>query len=454
MAAALKLEGRWSKQRILAEYMNRCEYGNRLAGPEAASRWYFGKSASELSLGEAIYLAGLPRAPTRLNPWTHPDAAASRYAYNLDKLARQSSVTADQAKLLIASPIHAGRFIPPSLAPHFVQALRSSHPGLSGIVRTTLDLDLQRVAEQYARQHLRTLNRNDVTGAAVVILDNHTGAVRALVGSPDWSVSQVNCATLPRSCGSTLKPFVYLQALDRRLLTAASILPDTPDAIRDAFSDYDPQDYNRRYLGPVRVREALASSLNVPAVVTLAKVGARQAFFELKRWGFSFPRGLDDYGAGFILGNAEVRLLDLTGAYATLARGGVMVTPRFLEPASVTGGRLASSEAAQIISDILADNEARSPAFGPNSPLNLGARVPVKTGTSSGFRDAWTVGFTREHTVGVWVGNPGGRPCARSSRSAAPRPFGLPLCATFCRPTRRFRSPCRALRWFSSRSAA
>ncbi len=422
MLAAWKLERQWSKERILAEYLNRCQYGNRLVGPEAAARWYFGKAARDLNLSEAVFLAGLPQAPSRFNPWHHPAAAERRRQRTIAVLAAQGVITRDESALLAQTLPTVGRHLPAHEAPHFVEAFRAALPAVNGPVRTTLDLDLQHSAEEFARAHLRTLHRNDIPGAAIVILENSTGAVRALVGSPDFRVSQINSALHPHSCGSTLKPFVYLRAIDTGLLTASSLLPDTPDAIRDAYADYDPQDYNRRYLGPVRLREALACSLNVPAVIALSKVGARRAFFDLQRWGFQFPRKLDDYGAGFILGNAEVRLLDLAAAYAGLARGGLHVDPEFIPRPRRVGERLASSEAAAIIADILCDNEARARSFGLHSPLDLGVRVAAKTGTSSGFRDTWTVGFTRQHTVAVWVGNPNGHPMreALSIRAATP----------------------------------
>ena len=164
----------------------------------------------------------------------------------------------------------------------------------------------------------------------MVIVDNDTGAVRAMVGSSDYAKNQINGAMRARSCGSTLKPFVYLSAIDRRLLTAASLLPDTPDAIRDEYADYDPQNFNHRYLGPVRLREALGCSLNVPAVFTLSQLGARPTFYELRKWGFEFSRELSDYGAGFVLGNAEIRLVDLAGAYAGLARNGIAMRAKLL----------------------------------------------------------------------------------------------------------------------------
>jgi len=407
--AAWKLERRWDKPRILAAYLNRASYGNRRLGPEAAARAYFGKSAVRLTLAESIYLAGLPQAPSRFNPWRHPAAAAARYRISLARLAAAGFITPAQRNLL-ATPPAIQHCDPPHLAPHFVDALLRENPALRGTIRTTLDLDLQLTAEWAVRTHLASLNRADVTQAALVIVENATGAVRALVGSSDYAISQVNGALRPRSCGSTLKPFVYLAAIDRRLITASSLLPDTPDAIRDAYADYDPQDFTRRCLGPVRVREALACSLNVPAVVTLSRLGARPAFFSLRQWGFNFDRSFDDYGAGFILGNAEIRLVDLAAAYAGLARGGLALPARFIESRRFPVTRMASPEATAIITDILCDNDARQRAFGPASPLAFKQRVAAKTGTSSGFRDAWTAGFDKEHTVAVWAGNFDGHP--------------------------------------------
>jgi len=258
---AWKLERRWSKDRILAEYLNRCSFGNRRLGPEAAARAYFGKPARNLTLPEAVFLAGLPQAPTRLNPWRYPDLTQRKFARSVERLAQLGTITQAQRTLLSQSPAVARRFDPPRLAQHFVDAVRFLHPMMRGKVRTTLDLDLQAKAERMLRIHLDALNRSDISEAALIILDNATGAVRAMVGSSNYETSQINGALRPRSCGSTLKPFVYLAAIDRRMLTAASLLPDTPDAIRSEYSDYDPQNFSHHYLGPVRVREALGLSL-------------------------------------------------------------------------------------------------------------------------------------------------------------------------------------------------
>jgi penicillin-binding protein 1C len=406
--AAWKLEHLWTKEHILAEYLNRSSFGNRRLGPEAAARAYFGKAARELTLAESVYLAGLPQAPTRFNPWRYPDRADRKYRRSLALLTKTGFLSDAQQTILAASPPVIGHFVPPHFAPNYVDAIKQRRPGLTGKERATLDLDLQRMVELKMRAHLASLNRYDITEAAVVILDNASGAVQAMVGSANYDRNQVNGSMRARSCGSTLKPFVYLTAIDRRLLTAATLLADTPDAIRDKYLDYDPQNFNHRYLGPVRVREALACSLNVPAILALSRVGARIAFYELQKWSFVFPRNLDDYGAGFILGNAEIRLTDLAAAYAGLARDGLAVRPKFLASEYFPIGRVGSAAATEIITDILCDNEARQKSFGRNSPLAFEERIAVKTGTSSGFRDAWTVGFNKEHTVAVWIGNSDG----------------------------------------------
>jgi penicillin-binding protein 1C len=232
----------------------------------------------------------------------------------------------------------------------------------------------------------------------------------------------LNLALTPRSAGSTLKPFLYLEGIDRRILTAATLLPDTAEAIRSTYADYDPQNYNGRFLGPVRLREALGNSLNVPAVVALERIGAREVFSKLGTWGLKFPHAFDDYGAGFILGNAEVTLVDLAGAYAGIARRGEAWRPTVYVGEPVDPVRAASEASCAIVTDILCDNEARRLSFGNASPLDVGQRVAVKTGTSSGFRDGWCVGFTGDHTVAVWAGNPDGTPMngTLAVKSAAP----------------------------------
>ena len=422
--AAVRLTRSWSRERILEEYLNRLDYGNRLVGPRAAARAYFGKEPADLTISEALYLAGLPQAPTRLNPWLRPEAAARRYRRSLGALVERGVISrAAMAALGDGTPLVQRRY-PLNEAPHFVDAVVARWGGLHGSLRTTLDLGLQREVANLVSQHVHRLQGRGVGQAAVVIVDNRDGSVRAMVGSADYwgSGGQINGTLLPRSCGSVLKPFLYVEAIERRLLTAASILPDTPDAIRGEYLDYDPRDFDERYLGPVRVREALANSLNVPAVYTLKRVGAHRFFDRLDTLGFHFPRNLRDYGAGLILGNAEPRLVDLAAAFAGIACKGRVPTWRLLEAEPKSGRLVANPEATSIVADILCDDDARRHSFGRGSPLAVPVRVPCKTGTSSGFRDAWTVGSTAQHTVAVWAGNFDGRPMndTASIEAAAP----------------------------------
>ncbi|CAN5661625.1 hypothetical protein BH09VER1_BH09VER1_00650 [soil metagenome] len=424
--AAVKLEESTSKKEILELYMNRLDYGNRRVGSEAAARAYFGKSAGDLSLAEAIYLAGLPQSPARLNPWSKPEAAMARYRRNvqwLEKLALlPDGATAEE---LLKHPPVVGRHDAVDLAYAFTSMLKDRAPAPTK--KTSLDLDLQAMAQRALWAHLEVNASNGVRDAAVVIIDNATGEVRAMACGGDQLHSAINSAMEPRSCGSTLKPLLYLRAIEQRKLTAASLLPDTQEAVTEAYSDYDPQNYSQHYRGPVRVREALGNSLNVPAVVTLNQLGARDTFDYLRAWGLDFPKGFDAYGAGFILGNAPVRLVELAEAYAGLERGGLAWKARLTPHDTVESRRMASPEASSIVTDILCDNRARTASFGNNSPLNRSQRTAVKTGTSSGFRDGWCVGFNKTHTVAVWAGNLDGTPMREllSVRSAAPLWAGI-----------------------------
>ncbi len=416
---ALKLERAWDKDEILESYINRLDYGNRRLGPEAAAWAYFGKPASALGLAESIYLAGLPQSPTQHNPWLRPSNALAKYRRSLARLEILGLITAEQATRLAASPPVIRKDLPPNSAPAFVDALRRGgfQPPTTASANnrhhTTLDAELQARAETILRSQLAAVNRHDVRNAGMVVIENATGAVRALasVASGDGlSEGAFNATLVPRHAGSTLKPFVYLLAIDSRKLTAASLLPDTPDAVGRVFPGYEPQNYNRRFAGPVRVRYALANSLNVPAVLTLHTAGARKAYSLLTDWGLRTRDKLEDLGAGFVLGNRKVRLLDLAAAYAGLARGGLAAPPSLTNAIATPPRRLASTRATGIIADILADDRARSASFGRRSALDLpGHRAAVKTGTSSSHRDAWTVGFDRDHTVAVWVGNLNGR---------------------------------------------
>jgi penicillin-binding protein 1C len=418
MLLAWQLERRWSKAQILDAYLNRLPYGNRLIGIEAAAQGYFDKHAAELSEPEAVYLAGIPRLPSRFNPWRHPAAAAGQFRRSLRLLAEHGAFQGDATELAAPS---VERHLPPWAAPHYVDLLRSPRP--RGVVSCTLDLDLQHRAEQLVAEHFAVLHRIDPAQAAMVIIENGTGAVRAMVGSRDYRSCQLNGVVRFHDCGSTLKPFLYATAIDRRILTAATLLPDTADAVREAYGDYDPHNFVQCHAGPVRVREALNNSLNVPAVVAVSRMGARQAFDAIGDWGIRFDRPLEKTGAGFILGNVGVRLLDLTAAFAGLERGGLTGPPRLRESDRMPLRRRVAPETAEIVTDVLCDNSARLISFGPRSALAFETRVACKTGTSAGFRDGWAVGCTKEHTVGVWVGNVNGSPMDHISSIASAAPL-------------------------------
>ena len=413
---ALKLERSWSKADILQGYLNRLDYGNRRFGAEAAALAYFGKRCAALTLAEAIYLAGLPQAPSRYNPWRNPQNAERKYRRSIHRLTKVGYLTAAQSKALLAAPPRPGKFITAQRAPHFLDALqRSQSEPLRGSVLTSLDPAIQARAEDLLEWQLSSLDRPDVRNGAIVVLENATGRVLALSARATDAAEDtraINAALTPRHAGSTLKPFVYQQALEERRYTAASVLTDTARAVADIYPHYDPKNFNQRYYGPVRLREALGNSLNVPAIIVSHRLGPRRAFDRLKDWGLPEHDPFEDDGAGFVLGNRRVTLIDLTFAYSTLARGGLSSEgPIFRENTSPALNRMTDADACRLIEDILSDNGSRIQSFGPHSRLRFpaGQRTAVKTGTSSNFRDAWVVGYNATHAVGVWVGNLDGR---------------------------------------------
>jgi penicillin-binding protein 1C len=423
---ARHLEMKWPKDRILLAYLNRLPYGNHRSGPAEAARFYFQKPLADLSLAECALLAGLPQAPSRLDPLKHPARALARRDVVLDRLAR----TYD------ASRISAARAEPLNLRPLPERPIAPWLPSSVGVqrsmsdLRTSLDADLQHEVEAIVREELAKLSASNLKHAAVVVLDNSTREILALVSSGDWrdpDGGQINGALAPRSPGSALKSFTWLLAFERGGLHPASIVADIPTRFRTQEGLDVPENYDRSFRGPVSVREALACSLNVPAMRALNDLGGPRPLHELL-----LKLGLDSigpdpapYGLGLTLGNAPVRLLDLTNAYATLAEGGLhrevrlwMADGRWqMADINAKGNAGPSSmiyhppstichlSSAYLIADILADPVARAPSFGRGGPLELPFTCAAKTGTSSDFRDNWCLGFTARFTVGVWAGN-------------------------------------------------
>jgi len=391
MLFALRLERSLSKREVLEQYLTRVPLGSDVRGVEAAARLYFDRPAAALTVPQAEFIATLARRPARLRDDVPLDFAR-------EKVRRAFA------------------------APHFVEAVARHEAPLDAVqVRTTLDLSLQRAVEEAMREELRALEGRRVGSAAAIVIDNDSGAVLAYAGSPDWfdeeHEGRIDGVRTLRQPGSTLKPFAYAQAMERHGLTTATLLSD----VESHFGDFMPKNYDRRAHGPVRARIALASSYNVPAVRVAEKVSAPELLQTLRRAGFaSLTLDADHYGLGLVLGDGEVSLLELARAYSALARGGAFRELRFIEEARDAAGRtlplperrerrLFKPVTAALIADILSDPAARSPAFGLDNALRFPFAAAAKTGTSRAFTDNWTVGFTRERTVAVWVGNMSGQ---------------------------------------------
>lgn len=424
-ARALHLERVWSKEEILAAYLNRIDYGNFNRGCAAAAEFYFAKPLRLLSVAEAALLAGLPQGPSRLNPHTHREAALARQRWVLERMQANGWLAEAELQRALAEPL---QFAPPGRAfraPHFVDFLvqqEQAQPTLpgSGAARTTLDLEVQEVAEETLRRQLALVGDRGAHEGAVVVLDNPSGGVLAMVGSPDYfspHAGQVNGAWATRSAGSTLKPFTYLLAFEQSA-TPASLVADVPTAFPTATGIFTPLNYDRRFHGPTRYRTALANSLNVPAVRVLESIGGAGILQDrLRACGLTtLTASPEHYGLGLTIGNAEVRLLELVNAYACLARLGEHRPWRLTaHEQGLAPTQLFPAEAAWLIADILDDDRARLLAFGADSPLRFAFPVACKTGTSSDFRDNWALGYTPEFTVGVWVGNFDGTPMRKVS---------------------------------------
>lgn len=391
-ALALRLERTIGRRGVLEQYVNRAPFGNRVTGIEAAARLYFGKPARDLSLAEAAYLAALPKAPTRLDPYRSRKAVA-RQRWIL----RQMGVDS-------AEPL---RLAPPGRA--FLARHVPRRPG-----RTTIDLELQTRVEGILRTHLRGLADRHVTAAAAVVLDVATGEILAIAAPGD---SWVNAAAARRSPGSTVKPFAYALAFDHGRSPEDEIL-DEPAHFETPTGDYAPRNYDGRYRGPVTLRIALASSLNLPAVRLVHEFGVARLHDLLVAMDWPLDRGPGHYGLGLVLGDGETTLLALAASYAALARGGEWIAPRLRFDEPVRRARVLARTADVL--DVLSDDAARQPGFGRGGPLALPAFA--KTGTSADFRDNWCVGGTRRHVVAVWCGNLDGSPMRGVSGVAGAAP--------------------------------
>lgn len=441
MYLAWKLTLHFTKDEILALYLNQTNYGALAYGVEAAAQTYFGKPSAELDLAECALLAGLPQAPAIYNPFIDPEAAKERRGVVLRLMEEQGYITTEERQVAERQALAISSQPYPILAPHFSLWVSSQldeiftsaeirqYGGL--VVRTTLDLDWQRVAERAITRQLEALQQSpdglghNVNSAALVAIDPQTGEIISMVGSPDYFnadiAGAINMALSPRQPGSSIKPIVYAAALDPdqpQPWTAATLILDVRTSFQTADGKaYTPVNYDALEHGPVLLRSALASSLNIPAVATLDYIGLQSMMDTAHSLGIRTLGNPQDYDLSLALGGGEVRLLELTAAYGAFANGGYRIVPRAIleitdpqgnivySPPPPAQEQVLDTRVAWLISDILSDDEARSIGFGRNSVLNIGRPAAVKTGTTTNFHDNWTVGYTPELVVGVWAGN-------------------------------------------------
>lgn len=400
---ARELEQSWSKSEILEAYLNLASFRGEIVGINAIAHALFGKHPASLDRAESLLLVALLQGPGAA-----PSVVAKRACNIPAVLAGDAMPSCRELQLLAAEHLTMPTYTIPqsNLAPHLAQRLLQ-HAGEQ--LGTTLDVSLQRYVIQSLQAHLRELAGQEVRDGAVIVLNNASGEVLAYVASNrDTSEApEVDGIQALRQPGSTLKPFLYGAAIESRQLTAASILDDTPMQLSTPSGLYIPQNYDRDFKGPVTVRTALASSLNVPAVRTLTIVGVDRFVQKLRGLGLdSLNRDADFYGFGLALGGADVRLAQLTNAYRALSNRGLWSPITYaLQTTSGNSHRVMSEQAAFIVADILSDNEARATTFGLDNPLETRVWTAVKTGTSKDMRDNWCIGFSDRYTVGVWVGN-------------------------------------------------
>ncbi len=456
---AFQAERHMSKGEILAAYFNRAYYGNFAVGIQAAAHTYFGQPVSTLDLAQCALLAGLPQAPTALNPLVHPRRAKARQSYVLRRMVEEGWITDEEAEQARKEPlVYAGT--PTTIeAPHFVNWVQNRVEEYLGdtrvragglVITTTLDLDLQHQAERLLRRHLDALNRAPealahpkVTNGALVVMDVHTGDILAMVGSPDYfdktHAGAVNGALALRQPGSAIKPFVYAAAFSPQLPHPWA----PPTLIRDALTifydekgnPYIPRNYDMQWHGIVSARVALGASFNVPAVKALRHAGIGRFLDVADRVGLHSLLQAPAKGLALALGAGEISLMELTQAYGVLARGGKHIPPRgLLQIGTLEGTTLWTAPLAEgkqvldpgvafLVTDILADPYARIPTFGPHSPLELERPAAAKTGTTTDWRDAWTVGYTPDIVAGVWVGNWDNSPMEYLSGAQAAAPI-------------------------------
>lgn len=420
----------FSKHEILQMYFNEVAYGGPAWGISAASQTYFSKEPKDLTLAESAYLAGLPASPTTYSPYgVYPELGKMRQQQVLRRMVEDGFISEQQASEALQEELKINPPISQINAPHFVMYVRQvlsqkygermvSQGGLK--VTTTLDLDIQKMAEEVVSSEVASLSSLNVSNGAAMVTDAKTGHILAMVGSRDYfdqNGGNFNVTIALRQPGSSIKPITYAAGF-KQGFTPGNLLLDTPITFRNAWESYSPVNYDGKFHGPVTIRTALGSSYNIPAVKMLSMVGIPEMISTAKDLGINSFTKPERYGLSLTLGGGEVKMVEMMAAYGAFSQEGVRFDSepilkvldsqnKVLEDNSIPEGkRVLTPEVAFMINDVMADNKARTPAFGPNSLLNIpGHIVAVKTGTTDNKRDNWTFGYTPEFVVGVWVGN-------------------------------------------------
>jgi len=448
----LELERKYSKDQILEWYLNQIPFGPNIYGVEAASKTYFNKSSKDLSLSEAASLAAMIRSPSYY--YNHLDELKTRRDYVLDRMKEEGYISSKEAERAKNQELQIADIFKPLIAPHFVLYVKDylikkygeeflKKGGLH--VYTTIDLELQKEAEKIVKEGVERNKAYNAYNAALVAINPKNGEIISMVGSADWyadplpkgCASGVNCLFDPkvnaaaygigRQPGSAFKPFVYATAFQKRVCDDKTIVIDEPtDFGVWGGKHYIPTNYDGLYRGPVTIRQALSNSLNIPSVKVLVNyAGIKDSVENAKKFGITTLKESSFYGPAIVLGGGEVRLLDMVSAYGVFATEGLRIPPspiikitdskgNIIEENHPSSRRVLDEYSARLISDILSDNNARAPMFGYNSPLYIpNYQVAVKTGTTSDYRDAWTIGYTPSISVGVWVGNNDNTPIAK-----------------------------------------
>ncbi len=449
---AQEIERRFSKKEILEMYLNSVYFGEGAFGIEEAAKTFFGKHVKDITLAESALLVGLLPSPSNLSPHIgNAQAAKARQRYVLTNMLEERYITqeeknkAEKTELVFnrngrevnSTAVHFALYVKDLLVKKYGEE-RISRSGFK--VYTTIDIAWQKYTESVVSQNVEKLKVNNATNGSAVVIDVPSAEVRAWVGSRDWydeTNGKVNMVTAPRSPGSSFKPIIYAAALEKKIITPATILRDQPTTFT---GNYKPLNYDRKFRGPVTVRRALANSLNVPSVEVISRLGVSEAIDKAKDFGITTIKDPSNYGLSLVLGAGEVNLLEMTNVYATFAREGKWqeaVAIRSIQDKlnhkiyqnNPSSRQAVSKGEAFLISSILSDNRARTEVFG--NLLTISRPAAVKTGTSEGYRDALTLGYTPSLAIGVWVGDNDYKPMDNIAGSLGAAPIWKSLMEKF-----------------------